>query len=41
MIGEIWSGVRRLGHRELGMYMLFAGLAAGFATDLILVAGGA
>ena len=41
VIGEIWNGVRRLGHRELGMYMLFAGLAAGFLTDLILVAGGA
>lgn len=41
VIGEIWSGVRKLGHRELGMYMLFAGLSAGFLTDLILVAGGA
>ena len=41
VIGEIWNGVRKLGHRELGMYMLFVGLAAGFATDLILVAGGA
>jgi ZIP family zinc transporter len=41
VIGEIWNGVRKLGHRELGMYMLFLGLAAGFATDLILVAGGA
>ena len=41
VIGEIWAGVRKLGHRELGMYMLFAGLAAGFLTDLILVAGGA
>ena len=41
VVGEIWNGVRRLGHRELGMYMLFAGLSAGFLTDLILVAGGA
>src|SRR3954453_1189356 len=41
VIGEIWAGVRKLGHRELGMYMLFVGLAAGFVTDLILVAGGA
>src|SRR3954469_20627459 len=41
VIGEIWNGVRKLGHRELGMYMLFAGLAAGFATVLILVAFGA
>ena len=41
VIGEIWSGVRRMGHRTFGMYMMFAGLAAGFLTDLILVAGGA
>src|SRR3954451_11905780 len=41
VVGEIWAGVRKLGHRELGMYMLFAGLSAGFLTDLILVAGGA
>jgi ZIP family zinc transporter len=41
VIGEIWNGVRKLGHRELGMYMLFAGVSAGFLTDLILVAGGA
>jgi len=41
VVGEIWNGVRRLGHRELAMYMLFVGLAAGFLTDLIVVAGGA
>ena len=22
VLGEIWAGVRRLGHRELGLYML-------------------
>ncbi len=41
VVGEIWNGVRKLGHRELAMYMLFAGLTAGFLTDLIVVAGGA
>src|SRR5581483_11193912 len=41
VIGEIWNGVRRLGHRQLGMYMLFVGLFAGFVTDLIVSYGGA
>ena len=41
VIGEIWSGVRKLGHRELAMYMLFLGLFAGFVTDLIVSYGGA
>jgi ZIP family zinc transporter len=41
VIGEIWNGVRRLGHRQLAMYMLFAGLFAGFVTDLIVSYGGA
>jgi len=41
VIGEIWSGVRKLGHRSLGMYMLFVGLFAGFVTDLIVSYGGA
>ena len=29
VIGEIWGGVRRLGHAELGLYMLGVGLPAG------------
>jgi zinc transporter, ZIP family len=41
VIGEIWNGVRRLGHRELGMYLLFAGLFLGFVTDLVVSYGGA
>ena len=41
VIGEIWNGVRRLGHRELGMYLLFAGLFLGFVTDLVVGYGGA
>jgi zinc transporter, ZIP family len=41
VIGEIWNGVRRMGHRELGMYLLFAGLFLGFVTDLVVGYGGA
>jgi len=41
VIGEIWSGVRRHGHTELGLYMLGAGFALGVATDLIVAYGGA
>src|SRR3954453_571966 len=40
VIGEIWSGVRRHGHAELGLYMLGAGFALGVATDLIVAYGG-
>jgi ZIP family zinc transporter len=41
VIGEIWTGVRRLGHRELGLYMLALGFLIGVATDLIVNYGGA
>jgi zinc transporter, ZIP family len=41
VIGEIWSGVRRLGHAELGLYMLGAGFLLGVATDLVVAYGGA
>jgi ZIP family zinc transporter len=40
VVGEIWTGVRRLGHRELGLYMLSAGFLVGVATDLIVSYGG-
>jgi zinc transporter, ZIP family len=40
VIGEIWSGVRRLGHRELGLYMLGVGFLLGIATDLVVAYGG-
>jgi ZIP family zinc transporter len=39
-IGEIWHGMRRLGHRELGMLMLSCGFVAGVVTDLIVTYGG-
>ena len=39
-IGEVWNGVRRYGHRELGLWLLAAGFLAGVVTDLIVVYGG-
>jgi zinc transporter, ZIP family len=41
VIGEIWHGMRRLGHRELGLLLLSAGFMAGVITDLVVVYGGA
>ena len=41
VIGEIWAGVRRFNHRELGLYLLAAGFLLGVATDLIVSYGGA
>jgi ZIP family zinc transporter len=40
VIGEIWNGMRRYGHRTLGLYMLSAGFLLGVATDLIVTYGG-
>ncbi len=36
VIGQIWNGVRRLGHQELGLYLLGAGFLLGIATDLVV-----
>jgi ZIP family zinc transporter len=41
VIGEIWTGVRRQGHAELGLYMLGVGFLLGIATDLVVAYGGA
>jgi ZIP family zinc transporter len=41
VIGEIWTGMRRYGHRTLGLYMLAAGFLLGVATDLVVTYGGA
>jgi zinc transporter, ZIP family len=41
VVGEIWTGVRRFGHRELGLYMLALGFIIGVATDLVVSYGGA
>jgi ZIP family zinc transporter len=40
VIGEIWHGMRRYGHRELGLLLLSAGFAAGIITDLVVAYGG-
>lgn len=37
VIGEIWHGMRRYGHRELGLLMLATGFTAGVVTDLVVV----
>jgi ZIP family zinc transporter len=41
VIGEVWTGMRRYGHRTLGLYLLAAGFVVGVATDLIVAYGGA
>ncbi len=41
VIGEIWTGMRRFGHRTSGLYLLAAGFLVGVATDLIVTYGGA
>lgn len=40
VIGEIWHGMRRYGHRELGLLLLTAGFTVGILTDLIVACGG-
>jgi zinc transporter, ZIP family len=40
IIGEIWIGTRRHGHRTLGLFLLAAGFLVGVATDLIVAYGG-
>ena len=41
VIGEVWNGMRRYGHRELGLMMLSAGFLVGVITDMIVTLGGA
>ncbi len=40
VIGEVWNGMRRYGHRELGLIMLSAGFLVGVITDLVVTLGG-
>jgi zinc transporter, ZIP family len=40
VIGEVWNGMRRYGHRELGLLMMSAGFVVGVITDLIVTYGG-
>jgi ZIP family zinc transporter len=41
VIGEVWNGMRRFGHRELGLWLLALGFFVGIATDLVVAYGGA
>ncbi len=41
VIGEVWHAMRRLGHRELGLLMLGAGLIVGAMTEMVIAYGGA
>ena len=40
VIGEVWNGMRRYGHRELGLWLLSLGFFAGVVTDLVVAYGG-
>ncbi len=40
VIGEVWTGMRRYGHRELGLLMVTAGFLVGVLTDLVVTYGG-
>jgi ZIP family zinc transporter len=40
VIGEVWTAMRRLGHRELGLAMLAAGVFLGAATEMVIAYGG-
>jgi len=36
VIGEVWNGMRRYGHRELGFYMLSLGFFVAIATEMVV-----
>jgi ZIP family zinc transporter len=40
VIGEVWQAMRRVGHRELGLWLLATGFMAGVVTDMVVVYGG-
>jgi zinc transporter, ZIP family len=40
VIGEVWTAMRKLGHREFGLLMLSAGVTLGALTELIIAYGG-
>ena len=40
VIGEVWNGMRRYGHRELGLMMLSTGFLVGVITDMVVTLGG-
>jgi ZIP family zinc transporter len=40
VIGEVWTAMRRHGHRELGLLMVSLGFMVGVITDLVVTYGG-
>jgi ZIP family zinc transporter len=40
VVGEVWTAMRRYGHRELGLVLLTAGFLTGVLTDLVITYGG-
>jgi zinc transporter, ZIP family len=40
VIGEVWQGMRRYGHRELGLAALSLGLMVAVLTDMVVTYGG-
>ncbi len=40
VVGEIWTGMRRYGHKQLGLCLIATGFLVGVATDLIVSYGG-
>jgi ZIP family zinc transporter len=40
VVGEIWTGMRRYGHRELGLWLIAVGFFVGVVTDLVVAYGG-
>jgi len=40
VIGEVWNAMRRYGHKELGLWLLSAGFAAGLLTDMFVAYAG-
>lgn len=40
VIGEVWTSMRRLGHRELGLLMLCAGIFLAAMTEMVIAYGG-
>jgi ZIP family zinc transporter len=41
VIGEIWTSMRKLGHREFGLAMVSAGVFLAAATEMVIAYGGA
>lgn len=40
VIGEVWTAMRKLGHRELGLLMLCAGVFLAAMTEMVIAYGG-